>query len=62
MSQDRSNIRAGEGDLDKRPDNREHQKLLEQLAKTFDEPETAGIEWDLLRDSKLRARAQPKID
>lgn len=54
MSQDPSN-RATEGELGKRPDARKRQKLLEQLAKTFDEPEIAGIDWDLLRDGKLRA-------
>jgi hypothetical protein len=31
------------------------QELLEQLARTFEEPETAGIDWDLLREGKGRA-------
>lgn len=29
--------------------------LLERLAERFMKPETAGIDWDLLRDGKLRA-------
>ncbi len=29
--------------------------LLERLAERFIKPETAGIDWDLLRDGKLRA-------
>jgi hypothetical protein len=29
--------------------------LLERLAKRFEHPETAGIDWDLLRDGKRRA-------
>jgi hypothetical protein len=32
----------------------ERRALLEQLAESFKEPETAGIDWDLLRDGKLR--------
>jgi len=31
------------------------QELLAQLAQGFDAPETAGIDWDLLRDGKDRA-------
>jgi hypothetical protein len=31
------------------------QELLEQLAQSFDEPETADIDWDLLREGKNRA-------
>jgi hypothetical protein len=31
------------------------QELLEQLAQSFEEPEAAGIDWDLLRDGKTRA-------
>ncbi len=31
------------------------QELLEQLAQSFEEPGTAGIDWDLLRDGKQRA-------
>jgi hypothetical protein len=31
------------------------QELLEQLAGTFEQPETAGIDWDLLREGKHRA-------
>jgi hypothetical protein len=33
----------------------ERQKLLEELAQTFDEPGKAGIDWDLLREGKSRA-------
>jgi len=33
----------------------ERQVLLEHLAESFVSPETAGIDWDLLRDGKLRA-------
>jgi len=29
--------------------------LLERLAESSMKPETAGIDWDLLRDGKLRA-------
>lgn len=31
------------------------QDLLERLAKSFDEPEAAGVDWDLLREGKGRA-------
>jgi hypothetical protein len=31
------------------------QELLKQLAETFEQPETAGIDWDLLREGKRRA-------
>jgi hypothetical protein len=31
------------------------QELLAQLAENFEEPEEAGIDWDLLRDGKHRA-------
>lgn len=31
------------------------QELLEELAQSFEEPEMAGIDWDLLRDGKSRA-------
>lgn len=31
------------------------QELLERLAARFEEPETAGIDWDLLREGKRRA-------
>jgi len=37
----------------------ERRALLERLAGRFMEPETAGIDWDLLRDGKLRARPLP---
>jgi hypothetical protein len=36
-------------------DDDKRQELLEQLAQSFDEPETAGIDWDLLREGKRRA-------
>jgi len=34
---------------------RERRVLLEGLAATFDEPATAGIDWDALREGKRRA-------
>jgi hypothetical protein len=34
---------------------RERRVLLERLAERFEHPETAGIDWDLLRDGKRRA-------
>jgi hypothetical protein len=37
------------------PTEDERRVMLEQLAKTFEHPETAGIDWDLLRDGKRRA-------
>ena len=33
----------------------ERQRLLAQLAQNFDDPEAAGVDWDLLRDGKHRA-------
>ena len=36
-------------------DESRRQMLLEQLARSFDEPETAGVDWDLLREGKQRA-------
>lgn len=33
----------------------ERRALLESLAESFMDPESAGIDWDLLRDGKLRA-------
>jgi hypothetical protein len=33
----------------------ERRKLLERLASRFEHPETAGIDWDLLREGKQRA-------
>jgi hypothetical protein len=33
----------------------ERRELLERLAKRFEEPESAGIDWELLRDGKRRA-------
>lgn len=33
----------------------QRQVLLERLANRFEHPETAGIDWDLLRDGKQRA-------
>jgi hypothetical protein len=33
----------------------ERQALLERLGDRFMKPETAGIDWDLLREGKLRA-------
>ncbi len=37
----------------------ERRELLERLAETFMKPETAGIDWDLLRDGKLHAWPLP---
>jgi hypothetical protein len=37
----------------------ERRVLLEQLADSFEHPETAGIDWDLLRDGKRRAWPTP---
>jgi hypothetical protein len=34
---------------------RERRALLERLAKSFEEPATAGIDWDVLREGKRRA-------
>jgi len=34
---------------------RERRALLESLADSFDDPETAGIDWDALREGKRRA-------
>jgi len=34
---------------------RKRRSLLERLAESFDEPATAGIDWDALRDGKRRA-------
>lgn len=31
------------------------QELLEELAHSFEQPDTAGIDWELLRDGKQRA-------
>ncbi len=36
-------------------DDSKRQRLLEQLAQSFDEPESTGIDWDLLREGKHRA-------
>jgi hypothetical protein len=38
-----------------RADDDKRQELLEQLAQSFDEPDVAGIDWDLLREGKQRA-------
>lgn len=47
---------AGARHLSGQPiDDSKRRELLEQLAKSFDEPETAGIDWDLLREGKRRA-------
>jgi hypothetical protein len=37
----------------------ERRVLLERLAERFMKPETAGINWDLLREGKLRAWPLP---
>jgi hypothetical protein len=36
-------------------DDTRRQELLEELAQDFDQPEDAGIDWDLLREGKHRA-------
>jgi len=36
-------------------DEARREELLKQLAQNFEEPEVAGIDWDLLRDGKQRA-------
>jgi hypothetical protein len=47
---------VGARQLTGEPQTEERRKaLLEHLAESFMEPETAGIDWDLLRDGKLRA-------
>jgi hypothetical protein len=40
---------------DEPPTEEQRTMLLEGLAESFMNPETAGIDWDLLRDGKLRA-------
>ncbi len=40
---------------DEPPTEEQRTMLLEGLAESFMKPETAGIDWDLLRDGKLRA-------
>jgi len=40
---------------DEPPTEEQRRMLLEGLAESFMKPETAGIDWDLLRDGKLRA-------
>ena len=40
---------------DEPPTEEQRTVLLERLAESFMKPETAGIDWDLLRDGKLRA-------
>jgi hypothetical protein len=40
---------------DEPPSEERRTMLLEGLAESFMKPETAGIDWDLLRDGKLRA-------
>jgi hypothetical protein len=37
----------------------ERRALLERLARRFEHPDTAGIDWDLLRDGKRRAWPTP---
>jgi hypothetical protein len=37
----------------------ERRALLKRLAERFEHPEAAGIDWDLLRDGKLRAWPLP---
>jgi hypothetical protein len=36
-------------------DESKRQELLAQLAQSFDQPEAAGIDWDLLREGKSAA-------
>jgi hypothetical protein len=37
------------------PTDAERRELLQRLAERFDDPATAGIDWDALRESKQRA-------
>ncbi|OJU80910.1 MAG: hypothetical protein BGO11_14035 [Solirubrobacterales bacterium 70-9] len=37
------------------PEDARRQELLEELARGFTEPETAGVDWDVLRDARHRA-------
>lgn len=37
------------------PDDAKRRELLDRLASRFEEPATAGIDWDLLREGKRRA-------
>jgi hypothetical protein len=47
---------AGARQLADSPHTEERRRtLLERLAETFEHPETAGIDWDMLRDGKRRA-------
>ena len=47
---------AGANAITKNPHTEEERRaLLERLAERFMEPDSAGIDWDLLRDGKLRA-------
>ncbi len=47
---------AGARHLAAEPQNEaKRQELLEQLAESFEEPETAGVDWGLLREGKRRA-------
>jgi hypothetical protein len=51
---------TGARHLAEEPSTEERRKaLLESLAERFRKPETAGIDWDLLRDGKLRAWPLP---
>lgn len=34
------------------PSEPERRELLESLAETFDDPATAGVDWDVLREGK----------
>lgn len=40
---------------DEPPTEERRRMLLASLAESFMKPETAGVDWDLLRDGKLRA-------
>jgi hypothetical protein len=47
---------AGARHLAEEPMSEERRKeLMDSLIESFRKPETAGIDWDLLRDGKLRA-------
>jgi hypothetical protein len=37
------------------PEDARRQELLEELARGFEEPGTAGVDWDVLRDARHRA-------
>lgn len=56
VTEDRELTIAGARRLSGEPlEESRREELLEELAQGFEEPGTAGIDWDLLRDGKHRA-------